>query len=99
MINIETTNDASQFLFWWREVIALLYAGKELAIKQSEGFDPIFFHSGIAVFTGGKIVGCIAVFDNPNLLYQGLLASAIGKFECAEDEAASHLLIQAAIKE
>ena len=98
-MEVKTTKNPAQFLSWWQQITASLYIDNELAIKHGEGFDPVFFQSGMIVLSDGKISGCIAVFDNPGLMYHGLGAAAVGKFECTEDPELSHLLIQSTINE
>jgi len=79
-------------------VVPELYTGIDLQIKQSQPYSTDYLVAGFLLReTNGKLLGRVALYNNPALYLEGRKVIALGAYECVDDPFACRTLLDGAL--
>jgi len=76
----------------------LIYPSDSLRLKQKESFNKDYLHKILIATKDNEPVARLAIYNNPNLIYNGTQAACIGNFECIHDDATAKTIIDKAVQ-
>jgi hypothetical protein len=81
-----------------QQVQELLYTAAELRVKQSEGINEQFYYATIIIFVDNLPCGYCIAYNNPQLLFEGKAAMALGNWECIDNDYIAITLMDRALQ-
>ncbi len=76
-----------------------IYPADSIRLRQSEGINEAFLVHIYMLYEGAELKGRLALYKNPDLIYQSKKSFCIGNYECVDEMACAGFLLNAALED